>query len=285
MGYAIRVKPGSRVDLSKIDTRENGGLTKVEGKARLEELSVEIDDLQDLMYAASQHSFLVVLQGMDTSGKDGTIRHVLQYVDPLGCRVWPFKVPTELEQAHDFLWRAHDKVPEIGMMTVFNRSYYEDVLVARVKDLVPVDVWRGRYDEINDFERLLTSNGTILVKFFLHISPEEQSERLYAREQDVEKSWKLSVGDWKERRYWDDYQEAYEDALGKCSTKQAPWYIVPSDRKWFRNLAVAERIVKTLRPYRQQWVESLWEEGVTERAALEEYRSTKEGREAMNVED
>lgn len=272
MSYATRVKPGTRVDLSKFETRQDGGLKKKEGKARLDELALELDELQEALYGAGIHSVLIAMQGMDTSGKDGTIRHVFKYVGPLGCRVWPFKVPTELEQRHDFLWRVHAKAPQRGTMTVFNRSHYEDVIVARVKNLVPVDVWRGRYEEINDFERLLTDNGTIMLKFFLHISKEEQRERLHARELEDSKSWKLSVGDWVERDSWNSYQEAYEDALSKCSTKNAPWYVVPSDRKWFRNLAVAEAIVNVLSPYKSAWTESLRDLGEVRKAELAEYR-------------
>jgi PPK2 family polyphosphate:nucleotide phosphotransferase len=276
MSYALRVKPGSRVDLSKIDPRQDGGLTKTEGKARLAELAADLDDLQDLLYAASDQAVLIVLQGMDTSGKDGTIKSVFQFINPLGCRTWPFKVPTPLELAHDFLWRVHDKTPELGMMSIFNRSHYEDVLVVRVQHLVPVEVWRSRYEHINNFERLLADSGTIVLKFFLHISPEEQRERLLAREENVEKAWKLSVGDWQEREFWPDYIEAYEDALSKCSTKHAPWYVVPSDRKWFRSLAVAETIVEALRPYRDDWMASLGALGKERMAELEQFRAESE---------
>ncbi len=272
MAYAIEVKPGSRVDLSEVSTDENGGMNKKEGEKKLLELTTEINELQDLLYAASDQSVLIVLQGMDTSGKDGTIKSVFRAVDPLGCRVWPFKVPTELESKHDFLWRAHDKVPELGMMTLFNRSYYEDVIVVRVRELAPVDVWRPRYEQINHFERLLTDNKTIVLKFFLHISRVEQRERLLKRETKVTTAWKLSVGDWEERQRWDDYTDAYEDALTKCSTKHSPWFIVPADRKWYRDLAVADTIVKALRPMKDGWTESLSELGKAQLASLEEYR-------------
>jgi PPK2 family polyphosphate:nucleotide phosphotransferase len=274
MPYAVRVKPGSRVDLSRIEPRQDGGMQKTEGKALAEGLSQELDELQDLMYAASTHSLLVILQGMDTSGKDGTIRSVFGCIDPLGCRTWPFKAPTELELSHDFLWRVHPKVPELGMMTIFNRSHYEDVVVVRVKNLAPVDVWRSRYEQINTFERLLAENNTIILKFFLHISKEEQEERLIAREQEVAKAWKLSVNDWKERESWPAYIEAYEDALSKCSTKQAPWFVVPADRKWFRDLAVAETIVDTLRPLKAGWTASL---GALGEERIAELRAFREG--------
>jgi PPK2 family polyphosphate:nucleotide phosphotransferase len=274
MPYAVRVKPGNRVDLSRVEPRQDGGLQKTDGKAIVDRLAHELDELQDLMYAAADHSLLVVLQGMDTSGKDGTIRSVFRYVDPLGCRTWPFKAPTELELGHDFLWRVHQKAPELGMMTIFNRSHYEDVVVVRVKNLAPVDVWRARFEQINVFERLLVENGTIVLKFFLHISKDEQEERLLAREKEVDKSWKLSVGDWIERESWPAYIEAYEDALSKCSTKHAPWFIVPADRKWFRDVAVAETIVDTLRPLRAGWIESLGELG---KVRLEELKAFREG--------
>ncbi len=273
MTFAIRVKPGTRVDLGSIDSSDNGGLTKKSGKERMELLALQLNDLQDTLYAAGQHGVLVVLQGMDTSGKDGTIRRVFRYIDPLGAKSWAFKVPTELELRHDFLWRIHDKVPERGMMTIFNRSHYEDVLVVRVNNLAPVDVWRSRYEHINAFERLLTESNTVVLKFFLHISPEEQRLRLLAREADVEKSWKLSVSDWAQRQSWPAYMEAYEDALSKCSTKQAPWHIVPADRKWFRDLAVAEAIVDALEPLKAGWIESLATLGVERRKELAEYRA------------
>ncbi|CAN5642681.1 polyphosphate kinase 2 family protein [soil metagenome] len=273
MTFAIRVKPGTRVDLGSIDPSDNGGLTKKSGKKRMEQLAQQIDDLQDTLYAAGQHGVLVVLQGMDTSGKDGTIRNVFRYIDPLGAKSWAFKVPTDLELRHDFLWRIHDKVPERGMVTIFNRSHYEDVLVVRVNNLAPVDVWRSRYEHINAFERLLAESNTIVLKFFLHVSPEEQRLRLLAREADVEKSWKLSVSDWAQRQSWSAYMEAYEDVLSKCSTKHAPWQIVPADRKWFRNLAVAEAIVNALKPLKVGWIESLTSLGVERRKELEEYRA------------
>ena len=273
MSYAYRIKPGSKVDLSSIPTRSDGGLTKDEGKIRVREMAEEINELQDLLYAAGERSLLIVLQGMDTSGKDGTIKSVFRYIDPLGVKTWPFKVPTELELAHDFLWRVHALTPPRGMLTIFNRSHYEDVLVVRVKELVPVKEWRARYDHINAFEKLLTDSGTILLKFFLHISREEQEERLLAREEEIDKAWKLSVGDWEERRYWDDYQEAYADALGKCSTSHAPWHVIPADRKWFRDVAVAETVIEALRPHCDQWRASLAELGKVRQAEIDAFRA------------
>ena len=239
--------------------------------------------MQALLYAASQNSLLIVLQGMDTSGKDGTVSSVLESVNPLGCRVWPFKTPTALELSHDFLWRVHDKVPERGMMTVFNRSHYEDVLIARVKELVPKSVWSKRYDQINEFEELLTESGTIILKFFLHISKEEQEERLLKREVDPEKAWKLSAGDWVERQYWDQYQAAYEAALTKCSTKAAPWTIVPADNKWYRDIAVAQWLVDTMEPYREGWLSSLEALGRTQLAEIELLREREKAAERQRV--
>lgn len=273
MSYAIKVEPGSKVNLKKIETRQDGGLTKEEAKEKLDVLATQIHLLQDLLYAASDRSVLVVLQGMDTSGKDGTIKSVFRAIDPLGARSLAFKVPSDLELSHDFLWRVHNVVPPKGILTIFNRSHYEDVLVARVKNLVPAKSWRTRYDHINAFEHLLTDSGTIILKFFLHISKDEQEERLLDREKEVDKSWKLSVSDWEDRELWDDYQKAYEDALWKCSTKQAPWYVIPADRKWFRDLAVAETIVNTLRPMTKSWRASLAELGEERKAELEAMRN------------
>jgi PPK2 family polyphosphate:nucleotide phosphotransferase len=272
MTYAIRIEQGRRVDLASIETRADGGLAKETGKRRLAELTEELNGLQDLLYAAGERAVLIVLQGMDTAGKDGTIKSVFRAVDPLGAQTWPFKTPNDDELARDFLWRVHARVPAKGMIGIFNRSHYEDVLVVRVKGLAPVDVWRGRYEHINAFERLLTDSGTIVLKFFLHISKEEQEERLLAREAEPEKAWKLAVGDWIERESWTAYMEAYEDALAKCSTPYAPWYVIPADRKWFRDLAVAEIVVETLRPLAASWTASLAELGKERRAELDAFR-------------
>ncbi len=202
--------------------------------------------MQEALWAENRHKVLVVLQGMDTSGKDGTIRHVFEGVNPLGVRVAAFKAPTEEELEHDFLWRVHPKVPGRGEMVIFNRSHYEDVLVARVQKLVPPAVWRQRYDQINDFERLLADTGTTVLKFFLYISKDEQKERLQARLDDPQKQWKFRKGDLVDRALWDEYLEAYEEALSRTSQKHAPWYVVPADKKWYRNLVVATVLVKAL---------------------------------------
>lgn len=276
MSYAIRCE-GDKVDLGGIPTRVDGGLSKADGEARCAELTNELGELQELLYAAGDHALLVILQGMDTSGKDGTIRSVLSQTSPQGVRTVPFKQPTPLELAHDFLWRVHIHAPETGMVVVFNRSHYEAVTVERVKRLVPEAVWRARYAQINDFERLLRSSRTIVAKFYLHISAEEQRERLLARERDVSKAWKLSAGDWEERDRWDAYRAAYEDALAKCASPELPWYVVPADRKWFRNLAVAETLVDLLRPLREGWLASLRERGERELAAIQALREAEGG--------
>jgi PPK2 family polyphosphate:nucleotide phosphotransferase len=257
MGLTIQVDPGEKVRLAKTDTDRAKGLTKAAGNARLAALSEQLGELQELLFAAHRHAVLIVLQGMDTSGKDGTIKHVMSNVNPLGCRVEAFKVPTEEELAHDFLWRVHRVTPARGMMTIFNRSHYEDVIVVRVHDLVPKSVWEARYDHIVDFERTLADSGTLILKFFLHISREEQEERLLAREQDPSKAWKLSAADWRERERWDDYLQAYDDAITRTSSKHAPWHIVPADKKWFRNLAIAEATVDALAARRDEWNDAL----------------------------
>ena len=196
---------------------------------------------------------LIVVQAMDTGGKDGAIEHVFSGVNPQGCDVTSFKQPTHVEAAHDFLWRVHAAAPRQGMIGIFNRSHYEDVLVVRVHDLVPKHVWSKRYEHINRFEQLLTDSGTTVIKFFLHISKGEQKDRLQSRLDDPKKHWKFDPGDLKERAHWDDYQSAYEDVLRKCSTAAAPWYIVPSDHKWFRNWVISDTIVRTLRKLNPQY--------------------------------
>ena len=246
MSYSFPVEPGTKVNLAKIDLAADGGLSKSNGVQRTAKLLGKVADLQQELYAASVHSVLVVLQGMDTSGKDGTIRHVLSGANPQDCQVTSFKAPNDVELDHDYLWRIHRRTPAKGMIGVFNRSHYEDVLIVRVHDLLPRKIWKQRYKQINDFERPLVDSGTIVCKFFLHISKHEQEQRLHAREQDVEKAYKLSPDDRKERDHWDDYVAAYEEALWRCSTPEAPWTIVPADRKWYRNLAIAEALVGRL---------------------------------------
>lgn len=238
--------PGARFDLSAIDTRENGGLEKAWAEEALERERTRISDLQQKLYAERRRSLLIVFQAIDTGGKDGTIRAVLHGVNPQGCTVASFKVPSSDELEHDFLWRYHNRAPGRGMIGVFNRSHYEDVLVVRVKGLVPDEVWRARYQLINNFERLLTESGTTILKFFLHISRGEQKERLEARIADPAKHWKFDPADLVERKSWDSYQAAFADAIGRCSTPYAPWLVVPADRKWFRNYVVAKTVADTL---------------------------------------
>src|SRR5215469_5928543 len=253
-----KVKEGAKVKLKDYDPDYmSSQIDHVSASAELEKLGNEMSELQELMAAAQHQSLLMILQGMDTSGKDGTIRHVLSHVNPQGCDVHSFKAPTQEELAHDFLWRVHKVTPGRGEMGIFNRSHYEDVLVARVNNLVPESVWKGRYEEIIHFEQLLSRNGMIILKFFLHISSDEQERRLLAREEDKDKSWKLSAEDWEDRKHWKEYENAYEDALSKCSTEDAPWYIVPSNHKWYRNLAVAHTIVHSMRKYRDTWKNEL----------------------------
>ncbi|MBC8160604.1 MAG: polyphosphate kinase 2 family protein [Roseiflexaceae bacterium] len=276
MKYVHVVEPGKKFKLNKISSEAPKGVVREEAEASFVALASELGEIQEELYAAGKHSVLIILQGMDTSGKDGAIRNVLREVSPQGLRVESFKVPTEEELAHDFLWRVHRHAPRKGMLTVFNRSHYEDVLVVRVHKLVGKKSWSRRYDQINEFEELLSENGTIILKFFLHISKQEQEQRLLAREQDMAKAWKLSAGDWQEREHWDDYAEAYEDALLNCSTDAAPWHVVPADQKWFRNLAMTEAIVDRLQNYRKDWKKTLQrmsQERLAELAAFREQAS------------
>lgn len=244
----FRVTPGSVVSLSEIDPDSNDGFEggKEEGEAALPELTHRLAELQAKLWAESKHRLLVVLQAMDTGGKDGTIRHVFKGANPQGIEVRSFGPPTEEELAHDYLWRVHPHVPGNGVIRIFNRSHYEDVLVVRVRELVPEDQWRRRYQHINDFERLLTDEGTTIVKLFLHISSEEQRARLQARVDDPNKRWKFRAGDLDDRKLWGSFQAAYEEALTRTSSENAPWYVVPSNRKWYRNLVVSNILIETL---------------------------------------
>jgi PPK2 family polyphosphate:nucleotide phosphotransferase len=249
------------VTLADYDPSDTGGITHGEAKAQLPALEERIRRLQDLLYGAARQAVLIILQGMDTSGKDGTVRHVMSLVNPTSCQVWDFKQPTPVELTHDFLWRVHKLTPAKGVLAIFNRSHYEDVLVVRVHHLVPQAVWEQRYAQINNFERMLTQNGTVILKFFLHISKDEQKQRLLDREKDVDKAWKLSLGDWEERAYWDAYQQAYADVLGRCGTAWAPWQIVPANHKWYRNYVVARAIVERLEPLAHPWSDDLERHG------------------------
>lgn len=271
---SIRVPANSRVKLLDRNAGQTFGLTRDVVAAALPDLRAELADLQELLYAASTHSVLVILQGMDTSGKDGTIRNVMEPVNPIGVTVTPFKVPTKKELSHDFLWRIHRETPPLGMLGIFNRSHYEDVLVVRVHGIVTPAVWRKRYRHIVEFERVLSESNTIVLKFFLHISKAEQEERLLSREADVNKAWKLAVGDWKEREHWREYIRAYEDALSETSTANAPWHVIPADRKWLRDHIVTRAIVEELRPYRKQWLAKLEKTGEVAKAELEQFRKS-----------
>jgi PPK2 family polyphosphate:nucleotide phosphotransferase len=244
----FRVEPGSKVDLRKFDPGSTKGFKggKKEAEKRFAPLNQRLDTIQEALWAEHKHKVLVVLQGIDTAGKDGTIRHVFQGVNPLGVRAVALKVPTQEEKDHDFLWRIHSKVPGAGEMVIFNRSHYEQVLPVRVLKLEPPEVWHRHYDQINDFERLLAETGTTVLKFFLHISKDEQKKRLQERLDDPAKLWKFRKGDLLDRGHWDEYMKAYEDILNRTSQKWAPWYVVPSDKKWFRNLVVATVLVETL---------------------------------------
>jgi PPK2 family polyphosphate:nucleotide phosphotransferase len=271
MQLAWKVEEGSNVKLKDYDPDYIDEHTDPAiAKAELDLLGAELGGLQELLAAAQHHSLLVVLQGMDASGKADTIFQVLSQVNPQGCEVLAFKAPTLRELAHDFLWRVHRGAPGRGVIGIFNRSHYEDVLIVRVHNLVPEKAWSQYYEAINDFEELLSQNDTIIVKFFLHISNEEQERRLLARQKDKTDAWKLSAADWAERTYWDDYEAAYEDALSKCSTDEAPWYIVPANQKWSRNLLVARTLVHTLRPYKDQWLDKLVVRGKQELARIEQ---------------
>jgi PPK2 family polyphosphate:nucleotide phosphotransferase len=243
----LTLPPGSDFHLQDFDPGYTGTYgSKQEAKAQIRQNLERLTDLQEMLYAQDRRALLIVLQAMDTAGKDGTIKHVMGAFNPQGVQVWPFKVPSTEELAHDYLWRVHKVTPRRGLIGIFNRSHYEDVLVVRVKELVPEATWRKRYAHINDFERLLADNGVTMVKFFLHISRAEQAARLRKRQMNPSKQWKFSPGDLDDRKLWDDYMRAYEEALTKCNTEHAPWYVIPANRKWYRNLAVAQVLVQTM---------------------------------------
>lgn len=242
------VRPGSKFSIASSDAADTLGWADVDAADELQRRNVErISDLQKLFYADNRRALLIVLQGMDTSGKDGTIRHLLTGVNPMGVHVASFKSPTPEELEHDYLWRVHHECPRRGEIGVFNRSHYENVLIVRVHGVVPPKVWSTYYRQINEFERHLVENGTVILKFMLHISKDEQRRRLQERVDDPKKNWKMSLADLDERKLWADYQAAYQDALRRCSTRFAPWYVIPSDQKWFRNLAVSQIVADTLK--------------------------------------
>jgi PPK2 family polyphosphate:nucleotide phosphotransferase len=261
-------EPGVKVRLGSISEAPPKKLTEEDARKEFEELGQELFDLQDLLWGARMNSVLVILQGRDSAGKDGAIKHVAGCLNPRGVHVTSYGAPTPEELEHDFLWRVHRHAPRKGEFAIFNRSHYEDVLVVRVHDLVPKSLWKERYGHIRDFEELLAEHGTIILKFFLHISRGEQKQRLLKREEDPRTAWKLNVGDWEEREHWDDYTEAYEEAISRTSTQQAPWIIVPADAKWYRNLVVARSIAEALRPYRKAWQGKLDAEGARRKSEL-----------------
>ncbi len=250
----LTVPPATRVKLDRYDPDDTLGWKKSDKTiAELEKVLKRLDDIQYLLYAEKRHALLVVLQSVDAGGKDGTIRHVMSGLNPQGCRVTSFKAPTTEEIGYDFLWRVHKAVPIKGEIGIFNRSHYEDVLVVRVHRLVPESVWSKRYGQINEFERTLAESDVTILKFFLHISKEEQKKRLEERLEDPTKRWKISPADFEERNLWNDYQKAYEDALSRCSTPWAPWYIIPANKKWFRNLAVSHIMLKALEALKMKY--------------------------------
>jgi PPK2 family polyphosphate:nucleotide phosphotransferase len=247
------VRPGAKVRMADHDPGETHGYRKETAAPKLDGDVERLAALQERLWAEHKRRLLIVLQGMDASGKDGVVKHVMTGFHPLGCRVVGFGVPSDVELAHDYLWRVHQVVPGNGEVTIFNRSHYEDVLVVRVHDFVPKERWSKRYDQINAFEATLAAEGTTILKFMLNISPAEQLERFKDRFEDPTKRWKFKLGDLEERKRWDDYMAAYEDALSRCSTDAAPWFVIPADRKWFRDLAIADIVADTLQKLDPQY--------------------------------
>ena len=263
-----------KVHLADISPEPPKDLPRDSAERQFAQIGEELFELQDLLWGARTHGVLIVLQGMDTAGKDGAIKHVAGCLNPRGISVVSFGVPTKEEQEHDFLWRVHSQAPRKGEWTLFNRSHYEDVLVVRVNQLAPEELWKERYGHIRDFEELLSEHGTIVLKFFLHISRDEQKKRLLDREADERSAWKLNVNDWKTRDKWAEFQDAYEDAIRKTATEQSPWHVVPANSKWFRNFAIATTIVEALRPYKKIWRKRLDNIGEKARADLAAYRAS-----------
>ena len=266
-------EPGRKVPLDDLSAEPPKGMTREQAEKRFASLGEELFDLQDAMFGAKVHGVLVVLQGRDGAGKDGSIKHVAGCLNPRGVSVASFGVPTTEELQHDFLWRVHRHAPRLGEFAIFNRSHYEDVLVVRVHELAPKELWQARFDQIRAFEELLAAHGTIVLKYFLHITKKEQEKRLLEREEDPRTAWKLNTNDWKERDYWDDYTRAYEDAISKTAAKHAPWIVVPANAKWYRNLVIAESIADALREHRKDWEKKLEQMGQAAKAEFEAYRS------------
>jgi PPK2 family polyphosphate:nucleotide phosphotransferase len=256
------VKAGSRVDLSKVDSNEKTlyqGSGKDDVMPQFDDLQTQLQELQKRLYAQNKHRILVVMQAMDTGGKDGCIKHVFSRIDPQGIHVRSFKKPSEHELAHDFLWRIHAQVPSTGQLVIFNRSHYEDVIAVRVKKIFPDEVWKRRQRHIIEFERMLAEEGTTIVKIFLHISKDEQKRRLEARLENPMKHWKINPDDLVDRARWSDFMTAYEDVISKTSTELAPWYVVPADRKWYRNLCVARIMLDTLKKLNMEFPAIQWD--------------------------
>ena len=275
------VEPGSRVHLDEIDPSYTGKHDESSARAIVQDRVERLQRLQYLLYAENKRSVLIVLQAMDAAGKDGTIRHVLGVMNPQGAYVHPFKEPTPEEAAHDFLWRAHRVAPARSQVGIFNRSHYEDVLVARVRGLAPKEVWSKRYDRIVEFEKTLAQANTHILKFYLHISADEQLRRFKARLEDPHRQWKISESDYADRAYWDDYMRAYEAALEKTSTERAPWYVIPANHKWFRDLAVSKIVVDTLESLDMQYPPP----SVDIEEIKRKYHAAKDGAEAQTLRD
>ncbi|QSQ17013.1 polyphosphate kinase 2 family protein [Myxococcus landrumensis] len=272
MQLITNARQGASVRLERIPTTPPKKELKADAKEEFDTLSNELFDLQDLLWGARMNSVLIVLQGRDTAGKDGTIKHVVGSLNPRGVSVTSFAVPTPEEAEHDFLWRIHRHTPRQGEFAIFNRSHYEDVLAVRVHKLAPKSLWQKRFEHIKDFEEMLFEHGTLVLKFFLHISQDEQEQRLLDREKEPRKAWKISAGDWEDRKLWADYTQAYQDVFARTSTPHAPWMLVPSDSKWYRNLVVARAVAAALRPYRERWQERLDEVGAKKKAELKAWR-------------
>ena len=257
-----RVEPGSKLNFDKVDCTEKflfEGVHKEDFEPQFDELQDQLQHLQKLLYAQNKHRVLVVMQAMDTGGKDGCIKHVFSRIDPQGIHVRSFKKPSEEELAHDFLWRVHPKVPSTGQLVIFNRSHYEDIIAVRVKKIFPDEVWKRRQRHVVEFERMLAEEGTVIVKFFLHISKDEQKRRLESRIQNPAKHWKFNPEDLADRARWSEFMDAYQDVISKTSTELAPWYVVPADRKWYRNLCVARIMVDTLKRLDMKFPEIDWD--------------------------
>jgi PPK2 family polyphosphate:nucleotide phosphotransferase len=269
----VFVERGEKVRLDDISPEPPKGIDKERARERFAKLGEELFVLQDAMFGAKVNSVMVILQGRDSAGKDGAIKHVVGCLNPRGVSVHSFGPPTREERDHDFLWRVHRHAPRLGEFSIFNRSHYEDVLVVRVHGLAPKKLWKERYGHIADFEELLSEHGTIVLKYFLHISRKEQKERLLERERSSSTAWKLNANDWKEREHWDEYTEAYQDAIAKTAAPHAPWIVVPANAKWYRNLVIAESIVEALREHRKGWKKTLDDMGRRGRAELAAFRA------------